>query len=94
MEDDDDESTEIDLANMNDKDKIILLQYLHDEYRKNPDWNGGLPMSKQEVEHFLQENAALLQNLEDQEDQMDDEVEEMEDQDEEDAQSSEQDEDQ
>jgi len=38
---------------------------LHDEYRKNPDWNGGLPMSKEEVEHFLQENAALLQNLED-----------------------------
>ena len=65
MEDDDDESTEIDLANMNDKDKLILLQYLHDEYRKNPDWNGGLPMSKEEVEHFLQENADLLRNLED-----------------------------
>ena len=72
---------------MNDKDKIILLQNLHDEYRKNPDWNGGLPMSKEEVEHFLQENAALLQNLEDQ----DDEVDEIEDQEDEDAQSSGQD---
>ena len=56
----DDEEQMIDIDNLNDNEKAILLQYLHDEYQKNPD---NLPMSKELVEQFLDDNKDLLNQL-------------------------------
>lgn len=42
----DDEDQLIDIAGLEDHEKAILLQYLHDEYQKNPD---SLPMPKEVV---------------------------------------------
>ena len=43
----DDEDQLIDIDNLNDNEKAILIQYLQDEYKKNPDQ---LPMPKEVIE--------------------------------------------
>jgi len=50
---DEDEDQLIDIDNLNDEEKAILIQYLQDEYKKNPDQ---LPMPKEVIEQFLADN--------------------------------------
>jgi len=54
----DDEDQLIDIDNLNDKEKVMLWQYLHDEYQKDPN---SLPMDKETVEQFLNDNYELVQ---------------------------------
>ena len=56
----DDEDQLIDIDNLNDNEKAILIQYLQDEYKKNPDQ---LPMPKEVIEQFLAANQDLIQNM-------------------------------
>lgn len=56
----DDEDQLIDIDNLKDNEKAILIQYLHDEYQKNPDQ---LPMPKEMVEQFLLDNKDLVESL-------------------------------
>lgn len=56
----DDEDQLIDIAGLEDHEKAILLQYLHDEYQKNPDQ---LPMPKEVVAQLLAENKDMVEGL-------------------------------
>ncbi len=47
----------IDIDNLEDNEKAILWQYLHEEYKNNPDQ---LPMPKEVVEQFLTDNHDLV----------------------------------
>lgn len=49
----DDDDQLIDIDNLQDNEKAILIQYLQDEYQKNPDQ---LPMPKEVIEQFLHDN--------------------------------------
>ena len=46
-DDDDEEDQYFDIDNLNDDEKAILMQYLQEEYEKNPD---SLPMPKEQYE--------------------------------------------
>lgn len=59
-DEDDDDNQLIDIDNLNDEEKAILIQYLQNEYQKNPD---NLPLPKEVIEQFLQDNHELVQNL-------------------------------
>ena len=52
-EGEDDEDQMIDIENLNDKEKAILMQYLQEEYNNNPNQ---LPMSREVIENFFAEN--------------------------------------
>jgi hypothetical protein len=65
-EDDDDEEEDqyFDIDNLNDDEKAILMQYLQEEYEKNPD---SLPMPKEQYEQLLADNQDLLERMRNQE---------------------------
>ena len=46
-EEDEEEDQYFDIDNLNDDEKAILIQYLQEEYEKNPD---SLPMPKEQYE--------------------------------------------
>ena len=56
----DDDDQLIDIDNLQDNEKAILIQYLQDEYEKNPDQ---LPMPKEVIEQFLHDNQDLIAKM-------------------------------
>lgn len=56
----DDDDQLIDIDNLQDNEKAILIQYLQDEYQKNPDQ---LPMPKEVIEQFLHDNQDLIAKM-------------------------------
>ena len=55
-----DEDQLIDIDNLNDNEKVILIQYLQDEYAKDPD---NLPMPREVIEQFLEDNKELVEMI-------------------------------
>jgi hypothetical protein len=47
----------VDIDKLDDKEKVILMQYLQEQYRKDPE---SLPMSREAIEQFFEENQHLL----------------------------------
>lgn len=60
----DEEDQYFDIDNLNDDEKAILMQYLQEEYEKNPD---SLPMPKEQYEQLLADNQELLERMRSQE---------------------------
>lgn len=63
-----DEDQLIDIDNLNDNEKVILIQYLQDEYAKDPD---NLPMPREVIEQFLEDNKELVEMINNQQNQDD-----------------------
>lgn len=63
-EEDEEEDQYFDIDNLNDDEKAILIQYLQEEYEKNPD---SLPMPKEQYEQLLADNQDLLERMRNQE---------------------------
>jgi hypothetical protein len=55
-----DEDQLVDIDNLDDNEKAILIQYLQNEYQKNPDQ---LPMPKEVIEKFLEDNQELIHKM-------------------------------